>query len=231
MSTKQARNASAPSRKQILGYLEKRGKPVPEDTLFQEFAVRKGSNRDELLARLKRMEADGQVLIDRVGRFFLPGRSDMVRGRVQGHPDGYGFLLPEHGGQDLFLSAKEMRKVLHGDLALAKVRRIDRRGRAEGAIVEVLERGNETVVGRLNVEDQLSFVIPDNTRISQDIFIPENERHGARQGQIVVAEIVRQPDKGKQPTGRVAEVLGEHMEPGMEIEIAIRKYGIPHEWP
>jgi ribonuclease R len=121
--------------------------------------------------------------------------------------------------------------VLHGDLALAKVRRIDRRGRAEGAIVEVLERGNETVVGRLNVEDQLSFVIPDNTRISQDIFIPENERHGARQGQIVVAEIVRQPDKGKQPTGRVAEVLGEHMEPGMEIEIAIRKYGIPHEWP
>jgi len=231
MSTKQARNAPAPSRKQILKYLEKRGKPVPEDTLFQEFSIRKGPAREELLGRLERMQNDGKVLVDRRGRFFLPGRVDMIRGRVQGHPDGFGFLIPEHGGQDLFLSAREMRKVLHGDTALAKVRRIDHRGRAEGAIVEVLERSNETVVGRLHVEDELSFVIPDNTRISQDIFVPETARGGAVHGQIVVAEITRQPDKRKQPVGRVAEVLGEHMEPGMEIEIAIRKYGIPHEWP
>jgi len=231
MSTKQARNASAPSRKQILNYLEKRGKPVPEDTLFQEFAVRKGPSREELLGRLERMQTDGQLMVDRRGRYFLPGRVDMVRGRVQGHPDGYGFLIPEHGGQDLFLSAKEMRKVLHGDTALAKVRRIDHRGRAEGTVVEVLERGNETVVGRLHIEDQLSFVIPDNNRISQDIFVPDDARGDAEHGQIVVAEITRQPDKRKQPVGRVIEVLGEHMEPGMEIEIAIRKYDLPHEWP
>ncbi|MGA8262050.1 MAG: ribonuclease R [Arenicellales bacterium] len=231
MSTKQARNAPAPPRKEILRYLERRGKPVPEHTLFQEFAVRKGANRDELLGRLERMMADGQVLVDRVGRYFLPGRSDMVRGRVQGHPDGYGFLIPEHGGQDLFLSAKEMRKVLHGDTALAKVRRIDHRGRPEGAIVEVLERGNETVVGRLCIEDRLSFVIPDNTRISQDIFVPEDARGKAAHGQIVVVEITRQPEKGMQAVGKIREVLGEHMEPGMEIEIAIRKYDIPHQWP
>lgn len=231
MSTKSTRNAPAPRRKEILKYLEKRGKPVPEHTLFQEFAVRKGEHRDELLSRLERMKADGQVMVDRRGRFFLPGRVDMIRGRVQGHPDGYGFLIPEQGGPDLFLSAKEMRKVLHGDTALARVRRIDHRGRPEGTIVEVLERGNETVVGRLHVEDQLSFVVPDNARISQDIFIPEGAQGGARHGQIVVAEIVRYPDKHKQPVGRVVEVLGEHMEPGMEIEIAIRKYGIPHEWP
>jgi len=231
MSTKQPRNASAPSRKQILKYLEKRGKPVPEDTLFQAFSIRKGPNRDELLGRLERMQADGQLLVDRRGRFFLPGRVDMIRGRVQGHPDGFGFLIPEHGGPDLFLSAKEMRKVLHDDTALAKVRRIDHRGRPVGAIVEVLERGNETVVGRLHVEDQLAFVIPDNTRISQDIFVPENALGPAQHGQIVVAEIVRQPDKHKQPVGRIVEVLGEHMEPGMEIEIAIRKYEIPHAWP
>lgn len=231
MSTKQTRNASAPSRKQILRYLEKRGRPIPEDTLFQEFSVRKGASRDQLLGRLERMKADGELLVDRRGRFFLPGRSDMVRGRVQGHPDGFGFLIPEHGGPDLFLSAKEMRRVLHGDTALAKVRRIDHRGRPEGAIVEVLERANETVVGRLHIEDQLSFVIPDNKRISQDILVPEDARNGARHEQIVVAAISRQPDKRQQPVGRVVEILGEHMEPGMEIEISIRKYGIPHEWP
>ena len=231
MSTKQQRNAPAPSRSQILKYLESRGKPVAEHTLFQEFAIRKGANREELLGRLERMKADGQLMVDRRSRFFLPGRVDMVRGRVQGHPDGYGFLIPEHGGQDMFLSAKEMRKVLHGDTTLAKVRRIDRRGRLEGTIVEVLERGNETLVGRLHVQDGLSFVVPDNTRISQDIFIPENARAGARHGKIVVAEITRQPDKRKQPIGRIVEVLGDHLEPGMEIEIAIRKYGIPHQWP
>jgi len=231
MSTKPSRNAPAPSRKEILKYLEKRGKPVPEHTLFQSFAVRKGANRDELLGRLERMQKDGQIMVDRRERFFLPQRVDMIRGRVQGHPDGYGFVIPEHGGQDLFLSGKEMRKVLHGDIVMAKVHRIDKRGRMEGAIVEVLERGNETVVGRLHVEDDLSFVIPDNTRISQDIFVPDNAKGGATHGQIVVAEIVRQPDKHKQPVGRIAEVLGEHMEPGMEIEIAIRKYEIPHEWP
>jgi len=231
MSTKQSRNAPAPARKQILKYLEKRGKPIPEDTLFQEFAVRKGANREALTARLERMQADGQLMVDRRGRFFLPGRVDMIRGRVQGHPDGFGFLIPEQGGEDLFLSAKEMRKVLHGDTALAKVRGVDKRGRQEGTVVEVLGRGNDTVVGRLHVEDGLAFVIPDNQRISQDILIPDNARGDAVDGQIVVAEIMRQPDKRKQPMGRVLEVLGEHMEPGMEIEIAIRKYGIPHEWP
>lgn len=231
MSTKQPRNAPAPSRTEILKYLEKRGKPVPEDTLFQAFSIRKGPGRDELLGRLERMKTDGQVMVDRRDRFFLPGRVDMIRGRVQGHPDGFGFLIPEHGGPDLFLSAKEMRKVLHGDTALAKVRRIDHRGRSEGTIVDVLERGNETVVGRLHIEDEVSFVIPENTRISQDIFVPETALGGAGHGQIVVAELTRQPDKRKQPVGHVIEILGEHMEPGMEIEIAIRKYGIPHEWP
>jgi len=231
MSTKQSRNAPAPARRQILRYLEKRGKPIPEDTLFQEFGIRKGASRDELIARLGRMQADGQVMVDRRGRFFLPGRVDMIRGRVQGHADGFGFLIPEQGGQDLFLSAKEMRKVLHGDTALAKVRGVDHRGRQEGTIVEVLARANETVVGRLHVEDGMAFVIPDNQRISQDILIPEHAQGEAVDGQIVVAEIVRQPDKRKQPMGQVREVLGEHMEPGMEIEIAIRKYGLPHEWP
>ena len=156
MSTKQPRNASPPSRKQILKYLEKRGKPVPEDTLFQAFSIRKGPNREELLGRLERMQADGQLLADRRGRYFLPDRVDMIRGRVQGHSDGFGFLIPEHGGRDLFLSAREMRKVLHGDTALAKVRRIDHRGRPVGTIVEVLERGNATGGGRVLVADLVS---------------------------------------------------------------------------
>ena len=219
-----------PRRAEILKLLRKRDRPVSNRVLYQAFALPKGPDRDAFTARLHRMQNDGLVLVDRRGRFALPDRMDVVRGRVIGHAKGFGFLTPESGGNDLFIPVSEMRKVLHGDRVLAQVNRIDRRGRPEVSVVEVLERANLNVVGRFVVEQGLGFVVPNDTRIGQDVFVPPDQYHGAEPGQIVVAELKRQPGLRSQPIGNVVEVLGEHLAPGMEIEVAIRKYALPNTW-
>jgi ribonuclease R len=170
------------------------------------------------------------VLRDRRQRVLLPRGIDAVTGTVRGHPDGHGFLLPQEGGPEMFLPPSEMRGALHGDRVVARVSGVDRRGRPTAAIVEVLERRNLTAVGRYVVERGAGFVIPEDRRINQDILIPRGAQGRARTGQIVVAEIREQPTASRQPVGAVVEVLGEHMAPGMEIEIAIRKHQLPHEW-
>jgi ribonuclease R len=147
------------------------------------------------------------------------------------HPDGFGFLIPDDGSPDLFLHAKQMDSVMHGDRVLASVRGLDPKGRREGAVVEVLERATEQVVGRLLVEQGIAFVVPDNKRITQEILIPPDQLNGAQSGQIVVAAIIEHPTKRSRPIGKIVEVLGDHMAPGMEIDIAIRSHELPFEWP
>ncbi len=231
MSTKGSpKKRKIPRRAEILNVLRKHDKPVSDRALYQAFALPKGPDRDAFMGRLSRMRNDGLVLVDRRGRFALPDRMDVVRGRVIGHAKGFGFLKPESGGNDLFVPVAEMRKVLHGDRVLARVTRIDRRGRPEVSIVDVLERANLNVVGRFVVEQGLAFVVPNDTRIGQDVFVPPDQYQGAEPGQIVVAELKRQPGLRSQPIGRVVEVLGEHLAPGMEIEVAIRKYDLPNAW-
>jgi len=231
MSTKPpAKKRKIPRRTDILSVLRKHDKPVSERALYQVFSLRKGSDRDAFIDRLHRMRRDGLVLEDRRGRFALPDRMDVVRGRVIGHAKGYGFLALESGGSDLFIPVSEMRTVLHGDRVLARVARTDSRGRKEVSVVEVLERANLNVVGRFVVEQGLGFVLPDDVRIGQDVFIPPDQYHGAESGQIVVAEIRRQPNMRSQPIGHIVELLGEHLAPGMEIEIAVRKFDLPYEW-
>jgi ribonuclease R len=154
---------------------------------------------------------------------------------VQGHADGYGFLIPDESGEDLFLSAKEMEKVLHGDRAIARVIGVDRKGRPEGKIVEVTEHVNRHVVGRVFEEHGVGFVVAENKRISQDILLAPPEK-GAKKalkpksGQVVMVELLEQPSKHSQPIGRVIEVLGNYADPGMEIEIALRKHELPFEF-
>ncbi len=203
---------------------------MTETALYRAFAVRNTDDKKKVRALLDRMEADGLVLKNRKGRYALPSHMDMIPGRVSGHPDGYGFLIPDKGGPDLYLSPREMRTVLHSDRIVARVSRIDGRGRLEGKVVAITERGIKQVVGRYVLEKGIGVVIPDDQRISQDILIPTDQSSGARNHQIVVAEITRPPDKQVQPVGRISEVLGEHLAPGMEIEIAIRKYDLPHAW-
>ncbi len=220
-----------PSREAVLQLLSERGEPLKFDVIAQALGVESERDREAFERRLRAMERDGQLLKNRRGVYGLAEKMDLVRGRVIGHADGFGFLVPDDGGKDLFLPAREMRRVLHGDRVLARVTGMDARERRVGAIVEVLEQGSRSVVGRYTASERIGFVVPSDKRIAQEIAIPAGSETGAKDGQIVVAEIVQPPTVRSGPVGRVVEVLGDHMAPGMEIEIAIRAHDIPHRWP
>ncbi|MEJ2567051.1 MAG: RNB domain-containing ribonuclease, partial [Gammaproteobacteria bacterium] len=220
-----------PSREYILECFAARGAPASFAQIAEELQLSGEQDLTALRRRLRAMERDAQIIVNRHGDYGLTRKMDLIAGRVVGHTDGFGFLVPDDGGDDLFLSPKQMRSLLHGDRILGSVIGIDRRGRREGAVVEVLERANQRIVGRFHMEHGVSFVIPSNTRINQDIAIPPEHRGGASINQIVEVEIIEQPNPRSQPIGRVSAVLGDHMAPGMEIDIAIRSHDLPYEWP
>ena len=216
-----------PSREWILSVLQEEGVPVTPERLMQLLDIRE-DERETFARRLNAMERDGQIIQNRRGALCVVDKLGLIRGRVTGHPDGFGFLVPEEGGGDLFLSPWEMSKVFHGDRAVARETGTDRRGRREGAIVEVLERAHTRVVGRLYDDHGVYYVVPEDRRISQDILIPQEACNGASDGRVVVAEIIEQPDRHVKPVGRIVEVLGDYADPGMEVEIALRKHDLPH---
>ncbi len=219
-----------PSREFIMALLEERGKPMTREKIAAALGLEDEEQQEALRRRLRAMERDGQVVRNRREGYGLVDKMDLIAGRVIGHRDGFGFLVPDEGGDDLFLTARQMQEVMHGDRVLARVSGIDRRGRREGAIVEVLERAHERLVGRYFEESGVGMVVPDNRRINHEIIIPPGEQGGATDGQIVIVELTRQPVKHRQPMGRVVEVVGEHMAPGMEIDIATRSHGLPNSW-
>ncbi|MEM8843556.1 MAG: ribonuclease R [Pseudomonadota bacterium] len=220
------------SREYILDQLEKHTGPATFTKLKKLLGLKKEHDLVSLERRLRAMERDGQIVRNRQGSFLPVGHADLVRGRIIAHPDGFGFLSPDESDEkDIFLSPREMRATLHGDRAVVRITHIKRDGRKEGHLVEVVERQNETVVGRYHEERGLGYVIPDNKRITQDIFIPPTGRHDAKQGQIVTAKIIEQPTRRNQPIGEIIEILGEHMAPGMEIDIAIRVHALPNVFP
>jgi ribonuclease R len=221
----------SPSREFILQYLEERGMPLTLEALCTEWGMEESWEVEALSRRLRAMERDGQLIRNRREGYGPVSKMNLVTGRVIGHAEGHGFLIPDEGGDSLFLSPRQMRKLLHGDRAVVRVIGVDYRGRREGAVVEVLERNTETVVGRFCEERGACFVIPDNKRINQDIIVPPDGRGDAQAGQIVIVELIEQPSGRTRPLGRIKEVLGEHMAPGMEIRIAIASHGIPVEWP
>ncbi len=220
-----------PSRELMLEVMDKTGHPMGFNELAETLGVTEKQDLDAMKFRLRAMERDGQILFNRSKKYLPTSKADLITGRVQGHPDGFGFLIPEDGSDDLYLHAKQMRKVLHGDKVLASVTGIDRKGRREGAIIEILENNTDSVVGRYFVESGLGFVTPDNSRITQDILIPPENSGDAKSGQIVVARIVEYPTIRHQPIGKITETLGDHMAPGMEIDIALRSHDLPHVWP
>ena len=204
--------------------------PLHVDALAKALAVRTTAENEAFSARLAAMERDGQLLTDRKGRLCVVAKLDLVTGTVQGHRDGYGFVVPDDGGADLFIAPNEMRKALHGDRVTAREIGVDRRGRPEGAIVDVLARANREIVGRLYEERGLSFVVAENRRINQDILVLPEMRGAAKPGQVVVVELIEQPSAHREALGRVVQVLGSYTDPGMEIEIALRKHALPHEF-
>ena len=216
-----------PSRALILQVLEEEGVPLAPERLAELIGIRPGEE-DAYARRLGAMERDGQIIRNRKGALCVAGKIGLVPGRVEGHADGYGFFVPDEGGEDFYLSPKEMNKALHGDRVMAREKGADRRGRREGAIVEVIERANRELVGKLHADGGVRYVVAEDRRISQDILIPEGGHLGAEPGQVVVAEILEQPTENSQAVGRVIQVLGNASDPGMEIEIALRKHRLPH---
>ncbi len=220
-----------PSREFILQVLEDYGRPMSRNQLIDSLGLHEEQKQESLGFRLKAMLRDGQIMQDRRGRFCLMQKINLRRGTVQGHPDGFGFFIPDEGGDDMVLSAKEMRAVMHGDVVLAYQAGVDRRGRPEGKIHEVLEHANASVVGRFFSEHGVSFVLPDSKRLTQDISIPQEHIGDAKNGQMVLVEVIAFPNKRAQAIGRVLHVLGDHMAPGMEIQVALYAHGIPFDWP
>jgi len=219
-----------PSREFVLQVLTEQGVPVEQEALCALLQIT--PDEEELFSRrLRAMERDGQIMRNRKRAICVMDKLDLIKGKVQGHPDGFGFLIPEDGSADLVLSEKEMHNVLHGDTVMVRVAGEDRRGRREAKIVEVLEHANTRVVGRLYEEHGIKFVVAENRRISQDFLVAAGEHGGAQAGQVVMLEIMQQPSKHAQPIGRIVEVLGNYADPGMEIEIALRKHNLPNEFP
>ncbi len=220
-----------PSRELILKLLGESAGPLNHPQLCKALELEDHEQVEALRRRLNAMERDGQLMRNRRSAYCPVSKIDLVRARVQGHRDGFGFAVPLEGGSDFYLSSRQMSAVFDGDEVLVRESGVDRRGRREGAIVEVLKRNTQQVVGRFFLRGDVGVVSSENQRDSHDILIASADCRDAEDGQYVMVAITEQPGPRNQPRGRVVEVLGDHMAPGMEVDVAIRAYGIPHEWP
>jgi ribonuclease R len=219
------------SREFILQSLTEAGVPLTLEELAVRLGLEADDRREALRRRLRAMERDGQLMCNRRGAYCSVARLNLVRGRVQANREGFGFLIPAEGGEDLYLHGRQMRQVFHGDEVLARATGEDYRGRSEATIVEVIARNTEYVVGRLRKGRGVNYLVAENPRIQHEILVSEADCAGAQEGQYVTVQIINQPAPDAPPTGRVSEVLGEHMAPGMEIDVSLRMYDIPHTWP
>ncbi|WP_395788512.1 ribonuclease R [Aquimonas sp.] len=220
-----------PSREAILAHLEAQGEPVTAENIAADLQLTADDRFDALCKRLGAMLRDGQLLMNRRGGYAVARKLDLVPGIVLANADGFGFLRPDARGDDIFLPPAQMRQVLHGDRVLVSVTGLDRRGRPEGAIVEVLERRTQRLVGRFQETDGIASVVPDDRRIHQEILIPPTARGDARTGQIVVCEITQAPSSNRLPLGKILTTLGEFLTPSLAVEMAIHGHDIPHVWP
>jgi ribonuclease R len=220
-----------PSREFILEIMAEQGVPLSVEQLYLLLEIA-DDEREIFNRRLNAMEREGQIMRNRKGALCIAEKINVIAGTVQGHPDGFGFLIPDDKGkyEDLFLSPREMSQVLHGDRAMVRHSGFDRRGRPEGKIVEVLERSNKRLVGRLIREQGVTLVAAEDKRINQDVLVPPGADMQAKAGQVVMVELIEQPSSYAQPIGKVVEILGNYADAGMEIEIALRKHQLPYEF-
>ncbi|MBC7755571.1 MAG: ribonuclease R [Bdellovibrio sp.] len=221
-----------PSRELVLQLLADQGVPLSVEQVYTFLDI--GFDEQENFnKRLNAMEREGQIMRNRKGALCLADKIHAIAGTVQGHPDGFGFLVPDDKTKhpdDLFLGPREMAQVMHGDRAMVRMSGLDRKGRPEGKIVEVLERTTKTLVGRVIQGQGVTIVAAEDKRINQDILIPYHLDMGAKPGQVVMVELTAQPSSGAHPMGKVVQILGNYADSGMEIEIALRKHKLPHEF-
>lgn len=219
-----------PSREYIIEYLRSQKSPITRDSIAAALQIHDEEQLEALRRRLRAMERDGELVFTRGQSYGLPEKMDLIPGIVLGHREGYGFFKPDEGGDDLFISNRDMLMYFHGDKVLAQKAGMDRKGRREARIVRLIQPRSAAIVGRFHVDSGMAFVIADDKRITQEILIASEDRNGARQGDVVVVELTRRPGRFVKAAGKVTEVLGKQMAPGIEIEIALRNYDLPHTW-
>ena len=220
-----------PSREFILQIIRMHNAPMTKEEIFVALGITDETRQEAMRRRLRAMENDGQLVFTKRKCYALPEKLDLLKGMVIGHREGFGFLQVEGKKDDFFIPNVQMQKVMHGDYVLAQPNGFDRKGRPEVRIVRVLEANKKQIVGRFFIEQGIGYVMPDDSRITRDILIPDNARLGARMGQVVVVELHSRTAPFFQPIGKITEVLGDNMAKGMEVEIAIRKHDIPHSFP
>ena len=220
-----------PSREFILQIIREQNSPMSKEEIFAALGISEEEQQEAMRRRLRAMENDGQLVFTKRKCYALPEKLDLLKGMVIGHREGFGFLQVEGKKEDFFIPNVQMQKVMHGDYVLAQPNGFDRKGRPEVRIVRVLEANKKQIVGRFFLEQGIGYVVPDDSRITRDILIPDNARLGARMGQVVVVELHPRKVPFFQPIGKITEILGENMAKGMEVEIAIRKHDIPHVFP
>lgn len=219
------------SRELILEYLEKKGRAVSFKNLEKRFTANDSQRTDALRRRLGAMVRDGQLLANRRGSYVIAQQLDLVAGRVDIARDGYGFLIPDKkGADDIFLPAREVSALMPGDRVLVRPIKKPGERKVHGVVAEVIERCRTKVVGRYLEEKGICLVSPLDRRIPQDVIVQRVEVMPLP-GEYVLVELLAQPGKRQQSIGRIVEVLGDAANSGMEVEIAIREHGLPHEWP
>jgi ribonuclease R len=220
-----------PSREYLLGILRDADAPMGVDALAAALRLTERGMRFALEKRLAAMVRDGQILRNRRDEYVVLDRVALKSGRVVGHRDGFGFLIPDDASGDAFLPPHQMRVVMHGDRAAVRIVGVDARGRKQGEVVEVLERRTLQVAGRYYQERGVGFVEADNRRISHRVVIPPSESNGARHGSLVVASIVEPPNRHAAPVGRITRILPEEGVAQTAVELAIASHQLPHEFP
>ncbi len=221
-----------PSRNDLLDMLTDVGKPLKAEPIMEAYELKGQRMRSLLIERLQVMVRAGQILENRRGEYCLTAKLDLVTGKVSGHRDGFGFVVRDDGEpDDIFLSAREMRSLFDGDRVAIRIVGDDHRGRSQGELVDVLERGTHEVAGQFIKERGIGIVIPDNAKLSHRILIPKDEVANAKHGDMVVAEILDFPTHVEQATGRITTIIGVPGEKGIATEIAIHSHGIPFKWP
>jgi ribonuclease R len=210
----------------VAGWMESEDRPVLLREILQGLGLGK-DQRQEAKRLLKSMGEEGRALRIRGNRYGLPARMNLVVGRIKCHPDGYGFVIPEkEGEEDIFVSPRNMKEAMHGDRVVARVESVRRKGK-EGSVIRILDRAVRKVVGKFMKAPHYAYVVPDDERVLQEIYIPDGETKKARPNQIVVAEITRHPTERARPEGRVTHILGYPDDPEVEPQVIIHKYDLP----
>ncbi|HEX6995180.1 MAG TPA: ribonuclease R [Gammaproteobacteria bacterium] len=218
-----------PSRDEICKSMEQADGPLTLKALAGRFGIHTDAHRRALENRLKAMVRDGQLIRNRAGQFCLIRHLDLVTGVVLAHRDGYGFVRPDDGSDDVYLPPRQMRSLWDGDRVAVRVSS-DRAGRREGRVVDILERSKTTLVGHFRTERGIDYVLEEG-ETRTEVLIARGERHGAKPGDLVHVEIVQHPTEHSLAIGRVVKVVGRLDQPGIETEVAILAHGIPNEWP